>query len=316
MTHALLLALTITGSGCSATPEPATREPVRHELAPAAVPTWLELDPVADAGGFRIGDGAVFTLRLRDGASTQHWFVTATLAAHHRRNTAFSDVTFPSGRYLKFETEGLVRFHLRVANPDGTLVGESITAPIPTASLKLGLTRAAAFCTAHPNIDSTRIEAAIDAVSDADRRDIVISFSAIHVLVELVLRNESLAPLLQQCIRRPSFSALVTGFLARTKVLFDVKAAKPHFAPLPVPATRAFEIPLHVEAFNEVVLRGSALVADSPAPIHLSAGIVSLVGTHPDHPDHSAQLRLLRFGRLSKPEIRRIIALEKATPVD
>ena len=263
----------------------------------------------------QVGDCAVFSLRIQSAAGVRSWFVRAAIAAHRPHNIGSGWVSDAQGSKTKLQLKGLVRCHVQVVDAAGVARGESVTSPLSVETLKIGLVPVCQFFSKWPGMTSEQFASRLAGLSAAKRRSFHISILCVDTIVKLLLNTKALAPLLEAAIRKPSLMQVALNFRKGVGVQFRPREARAWNGKLPISIGAGYVLPVDLEAYGQLALRASMVVARSEAPVHLSAAVLSVVGIHPEHSDTQVRLRLERLGRVPADELKRIQQREREQSV-
>jgi len=278
-----------------------------HAVTMMPVPASLALDSEEEITvGITLGDSAVFSLQLSSGDSIKTWFIRATVVDSDPQARGTGSLVFGEER-VEFTLRGAARFHVQVTDATGTLISESVTSRLVSESLCVGLAPACAFGLALRSSSEDEKMAAWSRLSIDKKKAYCLSLVTVNNVIKIVEKNESLGPLLREVVRSPSWLSVAFNFAKGIRVQFNLEGPRVWKHATPIEAEAAFVMRVGVVAFGQPALEASMVVVQSKVPIHPCAGVVSIVGVHPDKRDVRVHLQLQALGRVGVVELARLV---------
>lgn len=233
---------------------------------------------------FRLGDGAVYGLRLVAGTAVEEWLVSLEV------EKAAPDVMILhrfdlSGREVAIGTSS-VGVRATVHDREGRVV-QSSTSSVGEAFLRAGSLEACDLVGARGWRTGTAAQP-----TDAEASILVRGVMGMYQLFGVLRENEALGPLLLQVVRRPSLLSIIANGGVTLQLEARLEEAV-QVDPTPFGAPRAMRYPVRILANGTLALEAAFFVVAPQPPNHLSAGVVAIDAWHPDEPERRFTMRLL-----------------------
>jgi hypothetical protein len=277
-----------------------------HAVTVIPVPASLALDPDQEiTRRIALGDSAVFSLQLESGGSVKTWFLRATVLDIDPQSRGTGHLTLGDVR-TEFALRGSLRFVAQVTDASGARISESVTSRLISESLVVGFARACELTIAVESRPEDERLGAFSGLSTQEKKTLGLSMLTMNNLLLMAAKNESLGPLLREVVKSPSLVTVALNFAKGIDAKFNLGASRIWKRPTPIEVEAAFVMPVGVVAFGEPALEASMVVVRSKLPTHPCAGVVSIVGVHPDNRDVRMHLQLQALGRVGAAEFARL----------
>lgn len=277
-------------AACSAAPTSFPREvqlaPITGFPSPASLGAFSPAPIAAESPvTFRLGDGAVYGLRLVAGSAVEEWLVSLEVekaAAPDLMTVHRFDL---NGREVLIGTAS-VGLRATVHDREGRVV-QSSTSFVGDAFLRAGSLEACDLVRASGWRTGT-----VAQPTDAEASILVRGVMGMYQLFGVLRENEALGPLLLRVVRRPSILSIVTN--GGVTLLLEARLEEAvQVDPTPFGAPRAMRYPVRILANGTLALEAAFFVVAPQPPNHLSAGVVAIDAWHPDEPERRFTMRLL-----------------------
>lgn len=280
---------------CQGPTQSALASPVQVDIPdgafPGAAAVLSGFDAPEPESPWRVGDQALFGLRLLTSGQEQDWLLHLRLAAPIGAERSIRWPLRVNGQERVYNSRP-APVELGVYDGAGRLLGSS-SVLAPADFLATGF---AAAC----DLVRVRQQAMPDAVhgiafyEGLDVEPLARATVSAMALLRVVEDDPVLAPLLWQVLERPSLWSVLGSFGAHLVV-------RPRFhAAVELPATsfgRPWRVPLQLLVNDAPALLVDATVGPTSPPFGLVGGIVAAVARHPRDPGRTLMLRLLAARR-------------------